>query len=168
VGMVAAQKVAADKYISLAGAGIPAHLTIKKQLEPQGKMMQDICYPLLDSLANGLQVSSAPKMLYSLFRPSVQPYLISWFKYDPRVEIAKLKIPVAIIQGNKDIQISEADALQLHAAAVKSLYFSIDGMTHILKNLPEGMQPGIASYNKPVQPILSSFVQTVVTFVKGK
>jgi uncharacterized protein len=28
----------------------------------------------------------------ALFRPSVQPYLISWFKYDPALEMAKLKI----------------------------------------------------------------------------
>ncbi len=168
VGMVAVKTGAANKYISLAGSGIPAHLTIKKQLEPQGKMMQDICYPLLDSLAKGLQVSSAPPMLYSLFRPSVQPYLISWFKYDPRVEIAKLKIPVAIIQGTKDVQVTEADAQELHKAAVKSLYFPVDGMTHVLKDLPAGMEPGIASYNKPDQPVLSSFVQTVVHFVSAK
>lgn len=168
VGMVAVQQSSADKYISLAGAGLPAHVTIKKQLEPQGKMLQDICYPLLDSLANGQLVSSAPKTLYSLFRPSVQPYLISWFKYDPRTEIAKLKMPVAIVQGTKDVQISEDEAQLLHKAAVKSLYFPIDGMTHVLKELPAGMEPGIASYNKPAQPILSSFVQTVVNFINAK
>lgn len=29
-------------------------------------------------------------MLYSLFRPSVQPYMISWIKYNPLTETQKL------------------------------------------------------------------------------
>jgi hypothetical protein len=168
VGMIAAQKAGANKYISLAGAGFPAHQIIKKQLEPQGKKMQDMCYPVLDSLANGFIVTNAPKSMYALFRPSIQPYLISWFKYNPCSEVAKLKIPVAVIQGNKDIQVSDDDAQALHKAATKSVYFSIDGMTHILKAVPEGMQQGLGSYNKPDQPILSSFVQAVVGFIKSK
>ena len=152
----------------MAGAGFPAHQVIKKQLESQGKKMQDICYPILDSLANGFIVTSVPKSMYTLFRPAIQPYLISWFKYNSCIEIAKLKIPVAILQGNKDIQVSDDDASALHKAAPQSVYYSIDGMTHILKAVPEEMQQGLESYNKPNQPLSSLLVQTVVKFVKKK
>ena len=38
---------------------------------------------ILDKLVAGQTVTDVPKDLMALYRPSVQPYLISWFKYDP-------------------------------------------------------------------------------------
>ena len=59
-------------------------------------------------------------MLYSLFRPSVQPYIISLFKYDPQKEIAKLDIPILIVQVTTDIQVSVSHADKLALANKKS------------------------------------------------
>ena len=52
-----------------------------------------------------------PAYLQALFRPSVQPYLISWYKYNPQTVIASLKMPVLILQGKNDIQVKEEDAM---------------------------------------------------------
>jgi pimeloyl-ACP methyl ester carboxylesterase len=115
IGMIAAQKDC-SRFISIAGAGEPANITIRKQLASQPSQVTDIAYPVLDSIAAGHLVAEVRPMLSSLFRPSVQPYLISWFKYNPKTEIKKLNIPVLIIQGTTDIQVSVDDAKNLHSA----------------------------------------------------
>ncbi|HMT03616.1 MAG TPA: alpha/beta hydrolase, partial [Burkholderiales bacterium] len=52
----------------------------------------------------------------SLFRPSVLPYLKSWFKIKPQDEIKKLKCPILIINGTKDMQVAEKNAQSLKDA----------------------------------------------------
>ena len=70
------------------------------------KQLEDI----VKALEDGRTAESVPPALAAMFRPSVQPYVISWFKYDPAREIAKLKMPVLILQGTTDIQVSIEDA----------------------------------------------------------
>jgi uncharacterized protein len=169
IGMIAAAKVPATKYISVAGPGISAAEIIKKQLSAQPQSIQDMYVPRLDSLAAGKTLSGVPPAMYSLFRPSVQPYLIDWFQYDPRIEIAKLNIPVLIINGTTDIQVGVADANQLHAASKQSKLLIVEGMSHLLKDAPADRNKNIALYNTtPNEPIKTELVQAVVKFIKEK
>ena len=64
-----------------------------------------------------------------VFRSSVQPYVISWFHYDPAREIARLKMPVLILQGTTDIQVSVGDAELLAKANPAAKLVLIEGMT---------------------------------------
>ena len=73
-------------------------------------------------------------LLYtSIFRPSVQPYLISWMQYDPREVIRQVKQPVLIVNGDNDIQISADNAEALAQARPDADKVIIEGMTHLLK-----------------------------------
>jgi pimeloyl-ACP methyl ester carboxylesterase len=139
VGMIAAQHARLDSYISLEGAGFPAADVLRAQLKPQ--LQPDLAAKadaIITALSAGKTVPAAdvPAALTVLFRPSVQPYLISWFKYDPRVEIAKLKGPVTIVQGTHDVQVSVDDGKALAAARPGSTFVLIDGMTHVLADDP--------------------------------
>jgi pimeloyl-ACP methyl ester carboxylesterase len=169
IGMIAANKAAANKYVSIAGPGLPAAEIIKKQLLAQPQNIQDMCVPRLDSLAAGKTLSNVPPMLYSLFRPSIQPYLMDWFKYDPRVEIAKLTIPVLILNGTTDIQVDVEDANSLQEACKQSKLVIVEGMSHLLKEAPADRNKNIALYNTtPKEPIKSELVQAIVNFIKEK
>jgi uncharacterized protein len=169
IGMLAAKKTATSKYISIAGAGEPVYETLKKQLASQPGQIQKMCYPMLDTLASGKTLTAVPPMLYTLFRPSVQPYLISWFKYNPKNEIAKLTIPVLIINGTTDIQVSVNDAKNLHTACKQSKLLLIDGMAHLLKEGPADRDKNIALYNStPNEPVQKELVQGIVQFIKAK
>jgi fermentation-respiration switch protein FrsA (DUF1100 family) len=90
----------------------------------------------IDSLKAGFMVKKFPLQLMSLLRPSVQPYMISWMKYDPAVELTKLKIPVLILQGDNDIQVSEADAARLHSFKPDAQFLIVKGMNHVMKEVP--------------------------------
>ena len=58
----------------------------------------------LDSLQDGLLFEGAvPMALQSLFRPSVQPYLVDWFKDDPihHLKLCEVRLPVYFFYGGK-------------------------------------------------------------------
>lgn len=167
IGMIAAQENGIDKFVSIAGVGVTADKILKEQLKSQPLQILNISLPIIDKLKQGVTVKEVDPMLYSLFRPSVQPYLISWFKYDPAVEIAKVKVPVLIIQGTTDIQVSEADARILANANPKSELKIIDGMNHIFKESEADRMRNIETYNQPDLPLKPELAKTIIDFVKA-
>lgn len=167
LGMVASQEKNVDKFISIAGPGQSADKVLKNQLKSQPPEILELSMPIIDKLVQGETVSNVNPMLYSLFRPSVQPYMISWFKYDPIKEIAKLKIPVLIIQGSTDIQVSEKDANRLAAANQKAEKKIVTGMNHIFKEAEFDRIKNIQTYNQPELPIKPELVESIVDFIKN-
>jgi pimeloyl-ACP methyl ester carboxylesterase len=165
IGMVAAQKAEVSKYISIAGVGQPADQLIREQLKAAPPAFLEQSSPILDELVKGNMVENVPQMLNSLFRPSVQPYMISWMKYDPRVEIAKLKKPVLILQGTTDIQVSIDDAKRLQAAKKDAKTVLIEGMNHILKTISADRMQNMQSYNQPDLPLNEDLVSTICSFI---
>ena len=165
IGMIASNG-RADKFISIAGAGKPAGELIREQLDKQPDQVKDIAFPILDSIIAGHTVSDVNPMLASLFRQSVQPYLISWFKYNPQTEIAKLKIPVLILQGDNDIQVSEDDAELLSKANKDFKKEIIKNMNHVLKIVADDRAENVKSYSNPSLPISGELVELIVSFVR--
>ena len=165
IGMIAAKDAGADAFISIAGAGRPADMILKEQLKSQPPMVTQLCYPIIDSLKKGKLVDSVPQMLYTLFRPGVQPYMISWFRYDPQAEIAKLEIPVLILQGTTDIQVSESDAKALFNANKKAEYHLINGMNHVLKEADADRQKNVATYSNPDLPVKAELLSDIEGFI---
>lgn len=163
IGMLAATN--ADKFISLAGAGQSADKILKEQLAAQPKAVQEMSFPIIDSLKNGKKVDNVPPMLQALFRPTVQPYMISWFKYDPQNEIQKLRIPTLILQGTNDIQVSLEEAKRLSTANPKSEMVLIENMNHIFRVVQGDRQANMATYAKADLPIADKLVEVITTFV---
>ncbi len=168
IGMVAAKDATADAYISLEGAGRNAKDIIQEQLAAQ--LPPDVvknARAMMDKVSAGEKVDSVPPFLAALFRPSVQPYLASWFKYTPAVEIAKLEIPVMIVQGTHDIQTSMDDAHNLSSALKSARLLEIQGMNHVLKNTPAGRAEQMPSYSDPSIPVVPQLLDEMAAFVKA-
>lgn len=166
IGMIVAQNPAVDKFISLEGAGEPINVVLRRQLESQPEQVKNLALPILDSLENGHKVKNVPPMLYTLFRPSIQSYWMSWFSYHPQKEVAKLHKPVLIVQGTTDIQVSQTDAENLKKADPSAKLLIIKGMNHILKNAPANRQENIKTYYEPDLPLNKELVAGVVKFIK--
>jgi alpha-beta hydrolase superfamily lysophospholipase len=165
IGMLAAEK--ADAFVSLAGAGRPIDVILKEQLTEQlsgQKKLLRAANEGLSKLKEGKLVEDAPVELFGLFRPSVQPYITSWMKYDPAVEIAKLEIPIVIIQGSTDLQVKEEDARMLFMAhPLDSRLIIIEEMNHVLKIAPADRLKNIETYSKPELPLAEELVRTLGT-----
>jgi pimeloyl-ACP methyl ester carboxylesterase len=167
IGMVAAQRIGADAFVSIAGAGRPIQQVILEQVKPQFspelfKQTEEI----LNQLADGKTVQSVPPELLALFRPSIQPYMISWLRYDPTKEIAKLKTPVLIAQGTTDIQVREVDAKGLANGNPAAKLLMIEGMNHVLKMVSNEQGKQISSYSDPSLPVAPELITAIGGFVK--
>lgn len=167
VGLISLHNTAVNGFVSLAGAGTPADVLLKEQLQPKlPPAFYGQVEVIIDSLKNGQTVSNIPPQLVSLFRPSVQPYLISWFKFNPVELIKTINCPLLIINGNKDIQVAVKEAELLHAAVPNSQLVIIDSMNHILKPVAGDIQENIATYTNPDLQISEELVENIVGFIK--
>jgi hypothetical protein len=170
VGILASQRTGKTitKLVSLAGLGRRGSETLKEQLGAQPAFVSEAANPLIDSLANGYKVKNVPQYLEVLFKPSMQPYLISWFKYDPANELAKLQIPALIVQGTNDIQIKVEDAKYLASKSKNATVVIIEKMNHLLKIVEGDRNENLASYNKPDLPIVPELIEKVSAFLLEK
>jgi len=169
LGMLAARQAKVAKvanFISIAGPGRPADQLLQMQLASQPAEIQAMALPVLERLKQGKTVSPVNPALQALFRPSVQPYLISWFKYDPAKEIAKLKMPILVVQGTADIQVDEEDAWLLGAANPRATVISIDGMNHIFKKSVPDRAQNWNTYTQPELPVMLELVAVLARFIR--
>jgi hypothetical protein len=167
IGTLAAQELPADAFISVAGAGKPAGQIILEQTRAAPPDLKKRTEEIVAELDQGKTAAEIPQPLAPLFRPSVQPYLISWFRYDPAKELAKLKSPVLIVQGSTDIQVTADDARLLAAATPGAKLVLIEGMNHVLKNTPSDLAAQLASYGDPELPVAPRLIEEIAGFVQG-
>ncbi len=169
IGMVAAQRMGANAFVSVAGAGRPIQQIILEQVKPQfSPELLKQTEEILEQLAAGKAVASVPTELHMLFRPSIQPYMISWLRYDPAKEITKLRIPILIVQGSTDLQARLADAKGLADDNPAARLLLIDGMNHVLKTVPNDPAKQVASYSDPTLPVAPELISGVTSFVNTK
>ncbi len=162
IGILAAQKEKINAFVSLCGGGENIANTLKRQMP--GVQAAAI----IDELKNGQLTNDVPQELAATFRASVQPYLVSWMKYDPAVEIKKLNVPVMIIGGTTDIQVPVADAEMLKRAVPKAELLIVNGMNHVLKDAPEDKTANIVTYNQPDLPLNKELVAGITRFLAQK
>lgn len=166
IGMLAAQQANATAFVSIAGIADGASTLMRKQLE--GKLPPELekeSERILVSLESGVVVDPVPPALATLFRPSVQPYLISWFKYVPAQRIAELTMPVLVVQGNTDIQVDVVQANRLHGARPGAKLEIIPGMNHVFKHVRAVPELQVASYGDPSLPVSPLLVKSIADFL---
>lgn len=175
IGMIAAQNnLKVTKYISIAGAGMSAPDILKeqlgKQMQGQPEAIKNMIFSYIDKLEQGESITDVPVYLNSLFRPSVQPYMISWFKYNPQTEISKLTIPVLLLQGTTDVQVGIDQVELLSKSSPKAQKVIIENMDHVMKisettDMAEQLKN---NYNNPDTPISKELTKTIISFIKEK
>ena len=166
IGMVAAQRLGANAFVSIAGAGRPVQQIILEQVKPQfSPELLKKTEEILEQLAAGKTVASVPAELNMLFRPSVQPYMISWLRYNPAREITKLRMPILIVQGTTDVQTRLVDAKGLADDNPAAQLLLIDGMNHVLKTVPTDPARQVASYSDPTLPLAPDLIRAITGFV---
>ena len=153
VGMLAAEQRETAAYVSIAGAARPADSLIIDQLRTQPTTIQGEAESILQELRAERTVDTVSATLRALFRPSVQPYLISWIKYNPSEIIAELSQPVLIVQGTTDLQVPEAEGRRLAQAQPNARLAIIAGMNHVLKEAPADPAANVATYSDPTLPL---------------
>ena len=164
VGMSAIQNNA-SAFISLAGSGSPIDAILREQINNQAPMLNEANDKILTELKAGNIVKDVHPMLKSLYIEQNQPFLIDWMKRNPQTEIAKLNIPVLIINGTKDLQVKVKEAELLNKANPNSTVVIIENMNHLFKKITKD-EENMASYNNPDLPIQEELITTIVNFLQ--
>jgi len=168
IASLAAPQANAAGVISLSGSARPIDQLLRQQLAsrlPAPLMLRS--NELLDSLKAGQPDANVPPALQVIFRPSVQPYLISLFRQDPAQAFAALKVPALIIQGSHDIQVSVDDARQLKAAKPDAELALVEGMNHVLRIVPKDVKQQLASYKDPNRPLAAELGTRIPAFIRS-
>lgn len=142
VGMLAARAADADGFVSLAGQGRPGDEIMNDRFGR--RLPVELRTPFrraLASLVAGRYEEELPYELHGLLRPSAQLYLATWFRFDPPTEIARLRVPVLIVQGDADTEATVRDAQLLNAAQPRADALVLERVNHALR-LASGAEAG--------------------------
>ena len=168
IATLAAPRADAAALISLSGSARPVDQVIREQLArslPPPLMLRS--NQILDSLKAGHTDADVPAPLQPIFRPSVQPYLISLFRQDPAKAFAQLKMPALIVQGSNDMQVGVGDAQALKAAKPDAELVVIEGMNHVMRIVPADVKRQLASYKDPNLPLAAELGGKLIEFIDG-
>jgi uncharacterized protein len=170
LGLLAAQQAKLDAYVSIAGPGRPVATVLREQIAAQidDAALLKTSNQIITSLEAGQTVAETPKALDALFRPSVQPYLISWMKYDPAQQMRQSQVKTLIVQGTTDIQVKVEDAKLLAAARPDARIAIVEGMNHALKTATLAAESQAKAYTNPALPLAEGLLDALAPFVKGR
>ncbi|MGE7133256.1 alpha/beta hydrolase [Lysinibacillus xylanilyticus] len=166
IGLLAAQKANVESFVSIAGTGRPADEILLEQLK--GQLSPELLKESTDALATlkkGELVKNISPELQSLFRSSIQPYMISWLKYNPASELAKVNSRVLILQGSTDLQVVATDAEALKKGKPDAKLVYLEGMNHVLKNAPADRTENLATYSDPSLPLHKELLPAIQQFI---
>jgi hypothetical protein len=155
--------------ILVSGAGRKLSDVIREQLRANSANapVLDPAMTALDSLEQRqhVDVTTMHPALQKLFAPQVQDFLIDMFSYDPAKLAASIKLPLLVVQGERDLQVSVADAKAL--AVGKATLVLLPQMNHVLKDVAsDDRAANLATYSDSSLPVDAGAVDAIAAFVK--
>lgn len=166
VGMLSA-KDKADGFISLAGAGNNFGDVIIEQVEKTAPMFTEDTKRVISSLKEGKTTTDFPVALASLFNADIQPFMINWMSYNPTGIIKDLDMPILLINGTKDLQVSVKEAELLKESNDKAELIIIENMNHVLFEIEGDDLENSKSYNESFRTISPQLIKSVIDFIES-
>jgi fermentation-respiration switch protein FrsA (DUF1100 family) len=152
-------------FISAEGPADSGEKILSDQMKSKSKLLADEFKTLMDSLRRGKTIDNIDPTLYYIARPSVQPFLMTWCRYDPIKGVKSMKIPILIIQGTTDLQVPVSNGERFKKTKSEAVFLKVNGMNHILKDAPADPDQNVATYGKPDLPLKPEMITGIVDFV---
>ena len=165
VGMLSALDKA-DGFISLAGAGNNIGDVLIEQITNTAPIFAEDTKRVVNSLKEGKTTTDFPVALSSVFNADLQPFMMNWMSYNPTDILKKLEMPILIINGTKDLQVSVKEAELLKAANEEAKLVIIENMNHVLFEIEGGDLENSKSYNESFREISPVLIKSITDFIK--
>lgn len=167
VATLVAEKTRLAGLLLISSPGRPLATVLQGQFAraPMDIKLKSDALKTLKTLEAGKQVPDVNPSLHRIFRPSVQPYLISLIDIDPARRLAKLTLPTLIVSGAHDLQVTKADYDALRAARPNATAVRIPDMNHVLKDAPIERKANLATYDNPTLPLAPGLARAVTSFI---
>ena len=153
--------------VMMSGAGRPIMSVLWDQISKQLPPAEIVKWDSASArYLRGEEPGDVHPGLRSLLLPTNRRFMQGWAKYDPAAEIAKVKVPVLIIQGGHDIQISEADARALKAAHPAATLVVIPAANHVFRAAASDDHMAQAKlYVDPTIPVVPELTPAIVDWI---
>ena len=154
--------------ILIAAPGRPMGEVLRDQIAAANASLAVQAGALIDALQAGkrVDVDLMPPALQRIFAPQVQGFLISAFSYDPPQLLRGYARPVLILQGQRDLQVREADARLLARADPQARLVLLPNVNHVLKAVAsDDRKTNIATYADPDLPLAPGVVDAIAEFL---
>ena len=144
---------------------------LSQQLVPAYMGLMVKSTKIIDSLkaGNRVAIEDIPSELLGLFHPTVQPFIISNMKYEPVELAAKCRVPMLIVSGGRDIQVSVSNGNRIHEANPTSKHRVFENMTHVLKDADtsDRVAQVMGIYSNANLAITEALAPTIVEFLNN-
>ena len=157
--------------VLVSSPGTPLAETMKAQFRanPANAPILAPAIAAIDALQAGRRVDPAtlPAPLPMIFPAAVQGFMIDLFAHDPAALAAKVRLPVLIVQGERDLQVPVGDAQALASANPRAKLVLPPGVNHVLKAVAsDDRGANLATYADASLPIAPGVADAVAGFVK--
>ncbi len=107
-----------------------------------------------------------PGYLQPLFRPVNQRFTASVVAYDALAELRRLEVPVLVVQGDRDVQVTTQDAERLAAAKPGARVMLLPGVNHLFKAAERADRLAqLALYLDPTAPVVPELVDALADWI---
>lgn len=170
VAIRTATRIPVDGLILLAGPGRRLDTILAEQFRAMNlpDPMLNRALSILSTVAAGGEVAEVPKALRMAFRPSVQPFLASECAVDPAAELARLTVPVLLLQGTRDLQVGAEDLAALSGGRPDAEVVQLSGANHVFKFAPSERTGNFALYRDPRAPLHPDTLPSLVRFIEAR
>lgn len=153
----------------LATPGRPFLTMLREQLAQQLDSAALIRFDsAMSSYLRGELPVGLPPYLQPLFRPVNQRFTTSIVAYDALAELRRIEVPVLIVQGDRDVQVTPRDAELLATAGRQARVIVIPGANHLFKAVERTDRVAqLAVYADPAAPVVPDLVDALVDWISG-
>jgi uncharacterized protein len=153
--------------VMLSGAGRPIMTVLREQLSKQFPPEELVRWDSASArYLRGEDAGDVHPGLKPLLLPVNRRFMQTWAKYDPAAEIARVRVPVLIVQGAHDLQIGEANARTLQAAQPAASLVVIPAANHVFRAATDDRMAQLRLYADPTIPIVPELTPAIADWIK--
>lgn len=176
LAVAAEQRVMLDGVVLLCAPGYTMDTILVRQLSaqliPQYMGLMVKAEKIIRTLKAGEMIAEEdiPAELMSLFHPVVQPFVINSMSYDPQQLISRCTLPVVVISGGRDIQVTVDNGRALCGAQPAASHVVFEDMTHVLKSsaTSDRVEQIMSIYTNGNLPLTEGLVDAIAEFINNK
>lgn len=153
--------------VTMAGMGRPFPVVVREQLARSLDSAQLATYDrVLPAYLGDGPMPDVPQDLQLLLNRTVRRFLQTESALDPAAEARRLTVPLLVLQGTTDVQVSVADARALGAADPRADVQILPDVNHVFVHVAStDPTVQVASYTDPSRPLAPELVPLVAAFV---
>lgn len=164
---LAMEGIFVDGFIVLDASGEDPADVLNASLAELDERTKAEAKAIVGAILNDKPYPEPSEKLADFFAPSRIDWLVSWLKFSPAGEIARVQAPVLFVYGGSDIQVSRGAFEKLLDARSNAAARLVPAMNYALKEV-KSEEENYDSFTNPEYPVPAALVDLIAAFAKAK